>query len=77
MMTLSSTAVEPLVPYWLWERLQTVLDGWRLAQAVRARVGRLEADVCRAAAIAPADVRRLAWTGDALRRARAAAGVAA
>ena len=32
-------------------------------QAVRARASRLEADVCRAAGIAPADVRRLAWTG--------------
>jgi hypothetical protein len=31
---------------------------------------RLETDVCRAAGIAPADVRRLAWTGRALRDAR-------
>ncbi len=41
---------------------------WR---AVRARAARLEADVCRAAAVVPAEVRRLAWTGDALRAARA------
>lgn len=40
---------------------------WR---AVRARAARLEADVCRAAALVPADVRRLAWTRDALRAAR-------
>ena len=40
---------------------------WR---SVRARAARLEADVCRAAALRPADVRRLAWTRDALRAAR-------
>jgi hypothetical protein len=40
---------------------------WR---AVRARADRLEAEVCRAAGVAPRDVRRLAWTGDALRAAR-------
>lgn len=40
---------------------------WR---SVRARAARLEADVCRAAALLPADVRRLAWTRDALRAAR-------
>jgi putative nucleotidyltransferase with HDIG domain len=38
--------------------------------AVRARASRLEADVCRAAGVAPADVRRLGWTGPALRTAR-------
>ena len=38
-------------------------------QRVRERAARLESDVCRAAGIAPAEVRRLAWTGDALRRA--------
>jgi putative nucleotidyltransferase with HDIG domain len=38
--------------------------------AVRARAGLLEADVCRAAGVAPGDVRRLAWTGAALRPAR-------
>jgi predicted hydrolase (HD superfamily) len=47
---------------------------WR---AVRARANRLEADVCRAAGVAPAEVRRLAWTGDALRTARLAASDAA
>ena len=46
--------------------------GWDDAalRAVRARAARLEADVCQAAGVAPADVRRLAWTGDALRAAR-------
>jgi putative nucleotidyltransferase with HDIG domain len=39
-------------------------------RAVRARADRLEADVCRAARVAPGDVRRLAWTGPALRTAR-------
>jgi hypothetical protein len=44
---------------------------WR---AVRARADRLEVDVCRAAGVvAPWEVRRLAWTGDALRVARGAA----
>jgi len=38
--------------------------------AVRARAARLEADVCRAAGIGPAEVRRLGWTGPALRAAR-------
>jgi hypothetical protein len=47
---------------------------WR---AVRARADRLEADVCRAAGVAPAEVRRLAWTGNALRTARLAASAAA
>jgi hypothetical protein len=40
--------------------------------AVRARAARLEADVCRAAGVAPGDVRRLAWTGAAIRSASAA-----
>jgi hypothetical protein len=44
---------------------------WR---SVRARADRLEADVCRAAGVAPWQVGRLAWTGDALRRARLGAG---
>ncbi|MEO8438378.1 MAG: HD domain-containing protein [Chloroflexota bacterium] len=53
--------------------------GWDDAalRAVRARAARLEADVCRAAGVAPADVRRLAWTGAALRSAREAAAAAA
>jgi HD superfamily phosphodiesterase len=46
-------------------------DAWR---SVRARADRLEADVCRAAGVEPWQVRRLAWTGDALRAARRAAG---
>jgi HD superfamily phosphodiesterase len=37
-------------------------------RAVRARATRLEQDVCRAAGVAPAGVRRLAWTGPVLRR---------
>lgn len=55
-------------------------EGWDEAtwHAVRARAGRLEADVCRAARIRPDEVRRLAWTGEALRVARAGtAGMAA
>jgi hypothetical protein len=40
--------------------------------ATRARAERLEADVCRAAGVAPGEVRRLDWTGDALRAARRA-----
>jgi hypothetical protein len=40
--------------------------------AVRARAGRLEADVCRAAGVLPAEVSRLAWTGAAIRSARLA-----
>ena len=46
--------------------------GWDDAdlRALRARADRLEADVCRAAGVAPADVRRLRWTGAALRAAR-------
>lgn len=47
-------------------------DGaWR---SVRVRADRLEADVCRAADVAPWEVRRLAWTGSAIRSARRAAG---
>jgi len=41
---------------------------------VRARAARLEDDVCRAAGIVPAEVSRLPWTGDAIRRARNATG---
>jgi len=40
-------------------------------QRVRRRAERLEADVCRAAGILPAEVRRLRWTAAALARARA------
>ena len=52
------------------------LDGaWNDAtfRAIRARATRLEADVCRAAGVAPRDVRRLAWTGTAIEEARRAA----
>ena len=38
--------------------------------AIRARAGRLEADVCRAAGVTPDEVRRLRWTGAALAAAR-------
>jgi hypothetical protein len=38
--------------------------------AVRVRSGRLEADVCRVAGVAPPQVRRLAWTASALKAAR-------
>lgn len=43
--------------------------GWDSAtfERVRARVGRLERDVCAAAAVRPEQVRRLAWTAAALR----------
>jgi hypothetical protein len=41
-------------------------------RVVTTRAEHLEADVCRAAGVAPADVRRLAWTGPALRAARGA-----
>lgn len=43
---------------------------WRL---VRGRADRLEQDVCRAAGIAPGDVRRLGWTAAAFRAAGASA----
>jgi hypothetical protein len=44
----------------------------RTWQTVRARAEKLESDVCRAAGLNPADVRRLSWTGYALRAARLA-----
>jgi len=52
-----------------WQRRYP--DGWSAqeARAVLDRARRLEADVCRAAHVAPEDVRRLAWTGSALRAA--------
>ena len=63
-----------------WRRRYPRLAGagltgvWDVADllAARVRADRLEADVCRAAGVAPADVRRLAWTGPALRAAREA-----
>lgn len=47
-------------------------DGWDELtwRAVRSRAERLEAEVCRAAGITPAEVRRLSWTADAFRAAR-------
>src|SRR6478752_6858663 len=61
-----------------WRRRYPRIDadgrdlGWTDAdmRAVKVRAERLEADVCRAAGVAPRDVRRLAWTGPALRAAR-------
>jgi HD domain len=57
-----------------WQRRYP--DGWSAqeARAVLGRARRLEADVCRAALVAPEDVRRLAWTGPALRAASARRG---
>jgi HD domain len=43
----------------------------RTLERVRQRAGRLESDVCGAAGVAPGDVRRLRWTGAALRDAAA------
>jgi hypothetical protein len=54
--------------------------GWSVADdaAARERADALEAIVCRRAGMAPGEVRRLRWTGRALRAARLpAAGVAA
>ena len=50
-------------------------EAWDSAtfDAVRARAAQLEADVCRAAGVVPGDVRRLAWTGAAIRSSREAA----
>ena len=50
-------------------------DGWDdlTWRAVRARAERLEAEVCGAAGIAPAEVRRLPWTAAAIHAARAEA----
>jgi HD superfamily phosphodiesterase len=53
-----------------WQRRYP--DGWSAAElrAVLERARRLEADVCRAAGVAPESVRRLEWTGPALSAAR-------
>jgi HD domain len=55
-----------------WDRRHP--DKWSAAErrAVRSRAERLEADVCRAAGVTPAEVRRLAWTAPAFAAARAA-----
>ena len=46
--------------------------GWNETEmrAVLVRAERLEADVCRTAGVVPSEVRRIAWTGPALRAAR-------
>ena len=53
-----------------WQRRYP--GGWSAAEAVavRRRADYLESDVCRAAGVAPNEVRRLRWTGAALRVAR-------
>lgn len=50
-------------------------DGWDATtwQGVERRAARLEAEICHAAGVDPADVRRLGWTGPALRSARVVA----
>jgi hypothetical protein len=57
-----------------WRRRYGKFASWDPAtQAeVLRRAARLEADVCRAAGVEPADVRRLPWTGAALAAARGA-----
>jgi len=52
-----------------WQRRHPKLWDGRAGTLVRQRAARLEADVCRAAAIEPASVRRLRWTSAALGRA--------
>ena len=55
-----------------WDRRYGDGRGWGGAERGLAwqRAQRLEADVCRAAGVEPGQVRRLAWTGRALRAAR-------
>jgi hypothetical protein len=55
-----------------WDRRYGDGRGWGGAERGLAwqRAQRLEADVCRAAGVEPGQVRRLAWTGSALRAAR-------
>jgi hypothetical protein len=56
-----------------WTRRYPDAPGWDdvVRAEVAARAVVLETDVCAAAGVRPADVRRLAWTGRALRAARA------
>ena len=54
-----------------WDRRYPAKWNESTAQLVRKRADRLEAEVCRAAGVRPDEVRRLAWTGRALARARA------
>jgi hypothetical protein len=56
-----------------WQRRYPGAWSEQQVAAVRERAARLEADVCRAAGIAPIDVRRLGWTADAIRLARGGA----
>jgi hypothetical protein len=63
--------LEPMaVRFASWQRRYP--GGWSAAEAVavRRRADYLESDVCRAAGVAPNEVRRLRWTGVALRVAR-------
>ena len=56
-----------------WQRRYPGAWSDQQVAAVRERAARLEADVCRAAGVAPGDVRRLRWTAAALRTARTGA----
>jgi hypothetical protein len=51
-----------------WARRHGDTPGWDadVRTTIEARARRLEADVCRAAGVEPAGVRRLRWTGAAL-----------
>jgi hypothetical protein len=63
--------IEPMADRFAsWERRYP--GGWSAheAAAVRQRAAELEADVCRVAGVSPSDVRRLRWTGAAVRVAR-------
>lgn len=53
-----------------WQRRHP--EGWdgQTRRTIWARAARLEADVCRAAGVAPEEVARLRWTAAALREAR-------
>jgi len=65
----ASQRLEPMTARFArWARRHPDRHGWD--PAVLARAQRLEADVCRAAGVRPADVRRLGWTGPALAAAR-------
>lgn len=58
-----------------WDRRYPGAWSPQVRAAVRLRATRLEADVCRAAGVAPTDVARLDWTGAAFRAARAVGGI--
>jgi hypothetical protein len=53
-----------------WDRRYADRPGAADHGTVRARADRLEVSVCDAAGVRPGEVRRLAWTAAALRRAR-------